>query len=121
MVKSIRAKDYLVKWTETYVDNFSSYINSLIEKDIFSSGVQGELYTKIFEVIDEIDERVDEIMEDIVLGGNQKEAKDEIDELIDFKVDLHDAISDILSGDLTDDDARELLNDINEAQQEPSD
>ena len=74
-----------------------------------------ELLTK--SVIPDIDERLDEIFEEI--AGNKEateDAKEEIAELRDFKADLQDVLEDINSGDMQEDEAKELIDDILEAQ-----
>jgi len=74
-----------------------------------------ELLTK--SVIPDIDERLDEIFEEI--AGNKEaseDAKEEIDELREFKADLQDILTDIQSGDIEEDECEELINDILEAQ-----
>jgi len=74
-----------------------------------------ELITK--SVIPDIDERLDEIFEEI---ADNKEAsadsKEEIEELREFKEDLQDVLNDIQSGDIDEDECKELIADIVEAQ-----
>ncbi|OHD96805.1 MAG: hypothetical protein A3E21_05090 [Sulfurimonas sp. RIFCSPHIGHO2_12_FULL_36_9] len=74
-----------------------------------------ELITK--SVIPDIDERLDEIFEEI---SDSKEAsadaKDEIEELRDFKADLQDVLEDIANGDIEEDECKELIDDILDAQ-----
>jgi len=70
-----------------------------------------ELLTK--SVIPDIDERLDEIFEEI--AGNKEateDAKEEIEELREFKEDLKDVLEDIESGDIDEDEAKELVDDI---------
>ncbi len=74
-----------------------------------------ELITK--SVIPDIDERLDEIFEEI---SDSKEAtidaKDEIEELREFKADLQDVLEDIANGDIEEDECKEMIDDILEAQ-----
>jgi microcompartment protein CcmL/EutN len=74
-----------------------------------------ELITK--SVIPDIDERLDEIFEEI---SNNKEAsedaKEEIEDLREFKADLQDVLQDLASGDMEEDECKELIDDILEAQ-----
>jgi polyhydroxyalkanoate synthesis regulator phasin len=74
-----------------------------------------ELLTK--SVIPDIEERLDEIFQEI--AGNKEatdDAKEEIEELRDFKDDLEDILKDIKSGDIDEDEAKELVDDILDAQ-----
>lgn len=68
-------------------------------------------------VIPDIDESLDTIFEEI---ANNKEAtedaKEEIEELREFKADLQDVLDDIMSGDIEEDECKELIDDIKEAQ-----
>jgi len=74
-----------------------------------------ELLTK--SVIPDIDERLDEIFEEIADNKEASEdAKEEIEELREFKDDLQDVLSDIKSGDIEEDECKELIDDILEAQ-----
>ncbi|MDO9266109.1 MAG: hypothetical protein Q7U00_03405 [Sulfurimonas sp.] len=74
-----------------------------------------ELITK--SVIPDIDDRLDEIFEEI---SDSKEAsadaKEEIEELREFKADLQDVLEDIASGDIEEDECKEMIDDILEAQ-----
>lgn len=74
-----------------------------------------ELITK--SVIPDIDDRLDEIFEEI---SDSKEAsidaKDEIEELREFKADLQDVLEDIANGDIEEDECKEMIDDILEAQ-----
>lgn len=74
-----------------------------------------ELITK--NVIPDIDERLDEIFEEI---SNNKEAsadaKEEIEDLREFKADLQDVLQDLASGDMEEDECKELIDDILKAQ-----
>jgi uncharacterized phage infection (PIP) family protein YhgE len=74
-----------------------------------------ELITK--SVIPDIDERLDEIFEEIADNKDASaDAKDEIEELREFKADLQDVLADIQNGDIDEDECKELINDILEAQ-----
>ena len=79
-----------------------------------------ELLTK--SVIPDLDERLDEIFEEI--AGNKEateDAKEEIEELREFKADLQDVLDDIQSGDITEEECLELIKDIEDAQKESLD
>jgi polyhydroxyalkanoate synthesis regulator phasin len=74
-----------------------------------------ELLTK--SVIPDIDERLDEIFGEI--AGNKEateDSKEEIEELREFKADLQDILEDIKSGDIDEDECKELIEDILDAQ-----
>ena len=74
-----------------------------------------ELITK--SVIPDIDERLDEIFEEISDSKEESaDAKDEIEELRDFKADLQDVLEDIANGDIEEDECKELIDDILDAQ-----
>ena len=74
-----------------------------------------ELLTK--SVIPDLDERLDEIFEEIADNKEASEdAKDEIEELREFKADLQDVLDDIQSGDIEEDECKELIDDIKSAQ-----
>jgi len=74
-----------------------------------------ELLTK--SVIPDLDERLDEIFEEIADNKEATEdAKEEIEELREFKADLQDILEDIATGDIDEDECRELIEDITEAQ-----
>ena len=79
-----------------------------------------ELITK--NVIPDIDDRLDEIFEEI---SESKEAgedlKEEIEELREFKADLQDVLEDLKSGDMEEDECKELIDDILDAQKESQD
>ncbi len=76
-----------------------------------------ELITK--SVIPDIDDRLDEIFEEIADSKEAgEEAKDEIEELREFKADLQDVLEDIKNGDIEEDECKELIDDILEAQNE---
>lgn len=75
-----------------------------------------ELLTK--SVIPDITQRLDEIFEEI--AGNKEatqDAKEEIEELREFKSDLEDVITDIKNGDMEEEEAKELVSDILKAQE----
>jgi len=68
-------------------------------------------------VIPDIDERLDEIFEEIADNKEASEdSKEEIEELREFKEDLQDVLNDIQSGDIDEDECKELIADIVEAQ-----
>ena len=74
-----------------------------------------ELLTK--SVIPDLDERLDEIFEEIADNKEATDdAKEEIEELREFKADLQDVLDDIQSGDIEEDECKELIDDILEAQ-----
>ena len=75
-----------------------------------------ELLTKI--VIPDIDERLDEIFAEIADSKEASaDAKEEIDELREFKADLQDVLTDLENGDIDEEECKELIDDILEAQQ----
>ncbi len=68
-------------------------------------------------VIPDIDERLDEIFQEIADNKEAtQDAKEEIEELREFKADLQDVLDDIQSGDIDEDEAKELIDDILDAQ-----
>ncbi|WP_321778295.1 hypothetical protein [Sulfurimonas sp.] len=68
-------------------------------------------------VIPDIEERLDEIFEEISDSKEaSSDAKEEIEELREFKEDLKDVLNDITNGDIEEDEAKELIDDILEAQ-----
>ena len=74
-----------------------------------------ELITK--SVIPDLNERLDEIYEEIADNKEASEdAKEEIEELQDFKADLQDVLDDIASGDIDEEECEELIKDILDAQ-----
>ncbi len=74
-----------------------------------------ELITKV--VIPDIDESLDAIFEEIADNKEATEdAKEDIEELREFKADLQDVLDDISSGDIEEDECKELIDDIKEAQ-----
>ncbi|MDY0116506.1 MAG: hypothetical protein RBR59_02890 [Sulfurimonadaceae bacterium] len=71
------------------------------------------------DVIPDIDERLDEIFEEITDKKNADAAtKEEIEDLQEFKADLKDLLNDIIQGDVEEDEAKEIYEDILEAQNE---
>ncbi|MBE0515165.1 hypothetical protein [Sulfurimonas sp.] len=79
-----------------------------------------ELITK--NVIPDIDDRLDEIFEEISESKEAgKDLKEEIEELREFKADLQDVLEDLKSGDMEEDECKELIDDILEAQKESQD
>ncbi|MBU1658384.1 hypothetical protein KKG72_04945 [bacterium] len=74
-----------------------------------------ELITK--SVIPDIDERLDEIFAEIAESKDANaDAKEEIEELREFKADLQDVLADIQSGDIDEEECKELIDDILDAQ-----
>ena len=74
-----------------------------------------ELLTK--SVIPDLNERLDEIFEEIADNKEATEdAKEEIEELQEFKADLQDVLEDIATGDIDEDECKELIEDITSAQ-----
>jgi len=70
-------------------------------------------------VIPDLDERLDEIFEEIADNKEASEdAKEEIEELREFKSDLQDVLADIESGDIEEDECKELIDDIVSAQKD---
>ena len=68
-------------------------------------------------VIPDIDESLDAIFEEIADNKEATEdAKEEIEELREFKADLQDVLVDIESGDIEEDECKEIIDDILEAQ-----
>ncbi len=68
-------------------------------------------------VIPDIDESLDAIFEEIADNKEATEdAKEDIEELREFKADLQDVLDDIMSGDIEEDECKELIDDIKEAQ-----
>ena len=76
-----------------------------------------ELLTK--SVIPDIKDRLDEIFEEIA-GSKEatEDAKEEIEELREFKADLEDVLEDIANGDIDEAEAKELVDDILLAQKD---
>lgn len=74
-----------------------------------------ELITEV--VIPDIDESLDAIFEEIADNKEATEdAKEDIEELREFKADLQDVLDEIESGDIEEDECKELIDDIKEAQ-----
>ena len=68
-------------------------------------------------VIPDIDESLDAIFEEIAESKEASEdAKEEIEELREFKADLQDVLLDIENGDIDEEECKELIDDILEAQ-----
>jgi polyhydroxyalkanoate synthesis regulator phasin len=68
-------------------------------------------------VIPDIEDRLDEIFEEIADKKDASEsAKEEVEELREFKADLEDVVKDIQNGEMDDEEAAELLEDILSAQ-----
>lgn len=68
-------------------------------------------------VIPDIDESLDAIFEEIADNKEASEdAKEEIEELREFKSDLQDVLTDIESGDIDEEECKEIIDDILEAQ-----
>ena len=116
---SIRLGTSTQKWVSYRLnknETFSGYIHTLIRDDMNNS-IQGSLYRKINEVMYDIDVRLEEAYQEIADGLDKlemDETKVEIVELNELKVDLLDAQNDILIGEMTDEDATDLLKDIKE-------
>ncbi len=68
-------------------------------------------------VIPDINDRLDEIFEEIADNKEASEdAKEEIEELREFKADLEDVLADIKEGAMDEEEAKELIQDIEMAQ-----
>jgi len=68
-------------------------------------------------VIPDINDRLDEIFEEIADNKEASEdAKEEIEELREFKADLEDVLADIKEGAMDEEEAKELIEDIEMAQ-----
>ena len=79
-----------------------------------------ELITK--SVIPDIDESLDMIFEEIADNKEATEdAKEDIEELREFKADLQDILRDIESGDIEENECKEIIDDIKEAQKHGED
>jgi hypothetical protein len=73
-------------------------------------------------VLLDIDEALDEIFEEIANNKEASdEAKEEIDELREFKADLEDILKDIENKDIDEQECEEIYNEILEAQMEQKD
>lgn len=70
------------------------------------------------QVIPDVEDALDDIFEQISELKNADEAtKEEVQELQDFKADLKDIIKDIESGDISDEECQEIIDDIKQAMQ----
>ena len=68
------------------------------------------------QVIPDVEEALDDIFEQINELKNADEAtKEEVQDLQDFKADLQDIVKDIQSGEITDEECREIIEDIKQA------
>ncbi len=71
------------------------------------------------ELIPDIDDRLDEIFEEIADEKNANDAqREEIEELREFKDDLKDVLDDIATGEMEEDECKEMIDDILEAQKD---
>ena len=70
-------------------------------------------------VLPDIEDRMDELYEVIADKKNEsiEEAKEELDELIEFRDDLKDILVDIECGEIEDDECKEIYEDILSAQE----
>ena len=70
------------------------------------------------QVIPDVEDALDDIFEQVNELKNADEAtKEEVQELQDFKADLKDILKDIESGDITDEECQEIIDDIKQAMQ----
>ncbi len=70
------------------------------------------------QVIPDVEDALDDIFEQISELKNADEAtKEEVEELQDFKADLKDILKDIESGDISDEECQEIIDDIKQAMQ----
>jgi predicted transcriptional regulator len=71
-------------------------------------------------VLPDIEDRMDELYEIIADKKNEsiEEAKEELEELIEFRDDLKEILVDIECGEIEEDECEEILNDIISAQTE---
>ncbi|WP_345981048.1 hypothetical protein [Sulfurimonas sp. HSL3-2] len=69
-------------------------------------------------VIPDIEDRMDELYTIIADKKNEsiEEAKEELEELIEFRDDLKDVLVDIECGEIDEDECKEMIDDILEAQ-----
>ena len=68
------------------------------------------------QVIPDVEDALDEIYEEINSTKNAPaELKEEVEELQDFKADLKDIVKDIDNGDIDDEEAQDIINDIKTA------
>ncbi len=69
-------------------------------------------------VIPDIEERIDELY--VVIADKRNslldEVKEELEELAEFRDDLKDILNDIQCGEITEDECKEIMNDILQAQ-----
>jgi|APCry1669189101_1035198.scaffolds.fasta_scaffold11015_1 predicted transcriptional regulator len=74
-------------------------------------------------VLPDIEDRMDELYEVIADKKNEsiEEAKEELEELIEFRDDLKEILVDIECGEIEEDECEEILNDIISAQTEEDD
>ena len=71
------------------------------------------------QVIPDVEDALDDIFEQVNELKNADEAtKEEVQELQDFKADLKDILKDIDSGDITDEECQEIIDDIKQAMEE---
>ena len=71
------------------------------------------------QVIPDVEDALDDIFEQVNELKNADEAtKEEVQELQDFKADLKDILKDIESGDITDEECQEIIDDIKQAMQQ---
>ncbi len=70
------------------------------------------------QVIPDVEDALDDIFEQISELKNADDAtKEEVEELQEFKADLKDIIKDIESGDISDEECQEIIDDIKQAMQ----
>lgn len=70
----------------------------------------------IKEVIPDIEDRLDEIFEEIAGEKNANdEQREEIEELREFKDDIKDILEDIQTGEIEEEECKEIIDDIKEA------
>ncbi len=70
------------------------------------------------QVIPDVEDALDDIFEQVNELKNADEAtKEEVQELQDFKADLKDILKDIESGDISDEECQEIIDDIKQAMQ----
>ena len=74
-------------------------------------------------VLPDIEDRMDELYEVIADKKNEsiEEAKEELEELIEFRDDLKEILVDIECGEIEEDECEEIFNDIISAQTEEDD
>lgn len=70
------------------------------------------------QVIPDVEDALDDIFEQISELKNADDAtKEEVEELQEFKADLKDILKDIESGDISDEECQEIIDDIKQAMQ----